>query len=272
MTAVTRPRGPLPARVYWTRRLLVVMVAFGLVFGVARLLGSTGGEGSAPSARPVGAEPSTTTGPASSAPVSTPTVTATTPAGTPTATPSVAGRPVTTGKKASAAPLPTPSGTCTSSDIVAVPSLKGPAYAGQPVVFAMTLTTKVSPACTWAVSSDSLVIKVTSGADRVWSTQECTAAIPERSVVVRKDTAVEVPVAWNGQRSDSDCTRTTTWAEPGYYHAISAAFGAEPTDLQFELVTPPRATVTKTPTPKDDKSAEKPTARPSRAKPGSNPR
>ena len=56
MTTVTRPRGPLPARVYWTRRLLLVVVAFALVFGIAHLLGS-GGSGS-PSAQPVGADAS----------------------------------------------------------------------------------------------------------------------------------------------------------------------------------------------------------------------
>jgi hypothetical protein len=247
MTAVTRPRGPLPARVYWTRRLLVVVLALGLVFGVARLLGGGGGDGGGgPAARPVGAEASSTTGPASSAPVSTPTVTATTLAASPSGT----GSPQAAAKASpSGAPLPAPSGTCAASDVSAVPALEGPAYAGRPVVFAMTLTTKVSPACTWMVSSDSLVVKVTSGTDRLWSTQECSAAIPQRSVVVRRDTAVTVPVTWSGQRSDADCTRSTPWAEPGYYHAVSAAFGAEPTDLQFELVPPPERTVTATPTP-----------------------
>src|SRR5437764_9106183 len=50
MTGVARPRGPLPARVYWTRRLLLVAVAFALVFGLAHLLGgsTSGGNGSAP--------------------------------------------------------------------------------------------------------------------------------------------------------------------------------------------------------------------------------
>jgi hypothetical protein len=57
MTTVTRPRGPLPPRVYWTRRLLVVAVAFALVFGIARLLGSDGSGG--PTAQPVGADAST---------------------------------------------------------------------------------------------------------------------------------------------------------------------------------------------------------------------
>jgi hypothetical protein len=113
----------------------------------------------------------------------------------------------------------------------------------------MTLTTKVSPACTWDVSAENLAVKVTSGSDRIWSSQQCVAAVPEQSVVVRKDHPVAVSVVWNGQRSDSDCTRTTAWAEPGFYHVVAASFGADPVDRQFELQSPVPRTITATPTP-----------------------
>ena len=43
MPAMTR--GPLPSRVYWTRRLLLLASAFALVFGFAHWLGS-GSDGS----------------------------------------------------------------------------------------------------------------------------------------------------------------------------------------------------------------------------------
>src|SRR3712207_838388 len=38
MSGVTRPRGPLPARVYWVRRALVLGLAVVLVFAIGRLL------------------------------------------------------------------------------------------------------------------------------------------------------------------------------------------------------------------------------------------
>jgi hypothetical protein len=241
MTTVTRPRGPLPPRVYWTRRLLVVAVAFALVFGIARFLGSGGSGG--PAARPVGATPSSTT-PA-----------LTTPAATPTATPTGRTRqaPGTKTREASPAPTPlaSPTGACTDGDVVVTPSVKGTAYAGHPVVFTMTLWTRVSEACTWEVSSDAMVVKVTSGSDRIWSTQECVGAVPKQSVVVRRDRPATVAVGWNGQRSDSDCTRSTAWAEPGYYHVIAASFGADPADVQFELKPPVPRTITATPTPEN---------------------
>ena len=239
MTAVTRPRGPLPARVYWTRRLLLVAVAFALVFGIARLLGSSGS--GAPEARPVGAAASS----------STPDSASLTPQATPDATSLSTGRGAKT-RTPSPSPLASPTGACTDSDVVATPSVKGTAYAGHSVVFTMTLTTLSSPACTWDVSSNVMAVKVTSGSDRIWSTQECSGAVPKQSVVVRKDHPVDVSVAWNGQRSDSDCTRSTAWAEPGYYHVVAASFGAEPVDVQFELKSPVPRTITATPTPTKD--------------------
>ncbi|MEO5711479.1 MAG: hypothetical protein ABIQ59_16850 [Nocardioidaceae bacterium] len=245
MTTVTRPRGPLPPRVYWTRRLLLVVVAFALVFGLARLLGSGGSGG--PTARPVGATPSS-----ADAQVTTPG------AGSQAiATGPAAGTGKKRNKKATPTPTPlaSPSGACADTDVVTTPSVKGTAYAGQPVVFTMTLATQVSEACTWEVSSRTLVVKVTSGVDRIWSTQECFGAVPKQSVVVRRDHPTTVAVGWNGQRSDTDCTRSTAWAEPGYYHVVSASFGADPVDVQFELKSPVPRTITATPTPSEKPSA-----------------
>ncbi len=284
MTAVTRPRGPLPARVYWTRRLLVLAVALVLVFGIAHLLGGGSGSGSGPSAQPVGAEQSSDA--ASVTPSPSPSVSPSrsltdVPTGQPSgrlgAPPSdqAGGRPgagattapSSTGPGASpsatpSTPLVQPTGSCASSDVVAVPSVAGPAYGAKPVVLTLTLTTRTSPACTWEVSASSLVLKITSGPDRIWSTQDCTAAVHKQVVVVRKDAPTTVSVVWNGQRSDADCSRATPWAEPGYYHAVAAAFGSDPSDVQFRLAPPPRETETASPTPSPTPSG-KPSATPS---------
>ncbi len=291
MTAVTRPTGPLPARVYWARRLLVLAVALALVFGVAHLLGRNGGSGGGPSAQPVVADQSPT-GPSSgtaSSPATSPTATGASPSvpasGSPSvstgAQPGVAVPSTTTGPGGggSATPLAQPAGPCASSDVVAVPSVTGPAVAARPVVLTLTLTTRTSPACSWEVSPSSLVVKITSGPDRIWSTQDCRNAVQKQVVVVRKDVPTTVSVVWNGQRSDADCTRSTSWAGPGYYHAVAAAFGADPMDVQFRLARPVRPTVTATPTPSASptgtatakpsaKSSPKPSAKPS-SKPSS---
>lgn len=273
MSAVTRPRGPLPSRVYWTRRLVLLAVAFALVFGVAHLLGGGGG-GNEPSAQPVGAEVSSSPTSASTSAVPTPAPVGTAPtlSSSPTVTQSPsAGK--SGGKSPTATALPEPTGTCSVDDIVVAPSIKDQAHAGKPVTFAMQLTTKSTPACTFAVAPDSLVVKITSGSDRIWSTQDCPKAVPTKSVVLRKDTPTTLDVTWSAMRSDTSCSKTTQWAQPGYYHAMAAIFGAEPVDDQFELLKPVRPTVTAKPSP-SSKASAKPSSEPSKqasSKPSSKP-
>ncbi len=252
MTAARRPRR-LPARVYWVRRSLVLAVALGLVFGIAQLLGGVGSGSSGETARVVGAEAASSS-------------TAAVPVATDDAEPQASGTKraekdqASKSKKArkpkkTKTPLPEPTGPCRASDIVATPKVKGTAYAGNPVRFRIRLTTLETPACTWRVTPATLAVKLVSGSDRIWSSQDCPRAIPEVDVIVRQEKAAKVDVTWRGQRSDSTCSRTTSWAQPGWYHVQSAAFGAEPADLQFELHTPVAQTIT--PKPKPEKKPGK---------------
>lgn len=243
MSSVTRPRGPLPPRVYWTRRLLLVVVALALVFGFARLFGG-GGDSSGPSARPV----DSSVRPSSTSPSGAALQVAATPTISGAADPS-------SGDTATNIPLPGPQGRCADDDIRISPSIKGFAYAGSPVVFALSLTTAGSPACTWSVSPSTLVLKITSGPDRIWSTQDCRGAILKQDVVVRKDTPTVVDLAWNARRSNAGCTSSSGWVEPGYYHAVVAAWGSEPVDDQFRLLNVVPQTTTAYPKPRKGSSA-----------------
>lgn len=266
MSAVTRPKGSLPARVYWVRRLLVLAVAFGLVFGIARLLGGGGGDGDPAVAVPAAASASPTT--------SGPTTTAEAMA-TPSEQVTAAQEPGTkqAGKRhgrkrhqptVAATPLAVPTGPCEDSDVQVTPAVRPPAYAGQDVRITLRLSTYASPACTWKVSPRSVVVKVSSGDDRIWTTQDCPAALEKQSVVLRSDHVTRTYLTWHGQRSDDDCSRTTPWAMPGYYHVKAAALGADPVDVQFRLRPPPRPTITPTPTPTPEKSrkSDRPTDEP----------
>ncbi|QNN51231.1 hypothetical protein [Nocardioides mesophilus] len=228
------PRGPLPTRVYWVRRLLVLGVALAMVFGLAQLLGA--GRGQEPErAQVIVGLPSQSSG---------------TPQATPTAAPGHRKK----GAKAKAGspkptPLAEPSGPCERSDIVATPDVVGTPYAGRPVRFRVALTTRSTPACTWTASATSMVVKVTSGDDRIWSSQDCPEAVPSKPVVVRQEVPAKVTVVWRGQRSDDTCSRQPAWAQPGWYHVEAAAFGGDPTDLQFKLELPVARTVTASPKP-----------------------
>jgi hypothetical protein len=229
--------------------VLVLGVALGLVFAVNQLLGRPAEQSGTSSAQPAAA-----------------------PAGSPGTgeTPEAVRTGKATGRSseddaskrrrkrgAEKTPLAVPTGPCQDSDVTVTPTVDGAAFAGRDVTITLKLRTVESAACTWQVSPGSVVLRLTSGEDRIWSTQDCPGAIERRSVVVRKDRVTTVDVTWSGQRSDDECTRTTSWAKPGYYHATAAALGADPQDQQFRLLPPPRPTITPSPTAEPDRSAKK---------------
>ncbi|MDR7254884.1 hypothetical protein J2X46_003882 [Nocardioides sp. BE266] len=241
MATTVRPRGPLPARVYWIRRLVVLAVPLLLVFVLARVLGgsSDGKDADEGTATQAGAAIET-----SDAPV----------AG-PTADPGATGKKGKKGKRRNqettppAPVLAEPSGPCTDSDIVATPAITS-AAGGVDVPITINLRTVVSEACTWQVSPQTLTLTITSGSDFIWSTRECPAAIPVQDVVVRQAVDTPVIVTWkDAKRSDETCSGRTEWAKLGFYHVEAAALGGDGTDVQFELVAPQPGVITKTADP-----------------------
>jgi hypothetical protein len=229
--------------VYWTRRLLVLLVAGALAVGVVRVLGG-GEERLGPVARPASGVATDDASPLAEA----------TSQARPEPPRDAQERTGKGSKKKKApkrtrAPLARPSGPCRDSDVKVVPRLVGNAYAGEDVRVMLRLSTYESPACTWEVSSDTVAVRLTSGSDRIWSTQDCPAAVPTEAVVLRNRRPTGVEVVWPGRRSDSDCSRSTSWAQPGYYHVAAAAMGSEPESRQFELRSPAPITITPTPTP-----------------------
>lgn len=251
MGSMTSPRGRLPKRVYWVRRALVVAVALLLVFGIGKLVGAGGSDApSGDTAANSAANSAPTKPPAASRSA------AVLPVG-PTAVASTPGAAKASG---SAVPLVAPSGPCADDEVSVTPSI-AQAWAGGRVTIALQLQ-GTQPACTFSVSSSSVVVKVTSGSDRIWSTQDCPKAVPSREVVVRSGVTTTVPVTWSGRRSDAECSSSPSWALPGFYHVLAAAYGSTPSDQQFEITRAPTRRVTQTPTPT-------PSAKPSaKARPG----
>ncbi|MDN4171792.1 hypothetical protein QWY28_02440 [Nocardioides sp. SOB77] len=253
MTTLTR--GPLPAAVYWRRRLVLLSVALVLVLGIGKVLGS-GSDGSDPDrAAPAAADASPTATvtltpsadalgeelPGATVPPATTTTAGAAGAGKGTGKP---GQPTTT-EPVLAAPV----GRCEGTDVAVTPEVSK-AVAGRDVTVVLNVRTITTPACTWRVNRSNVTLSITSGRDGIWSTRECGKALPGDDIVVRNNVTTAVPITWNAARMDDDCARITEWAMPGYYHATAAALGGEPSDVQFELTAPVAATVTKTAEPK----------------------
>lgn len=243
MTAMTR--GPLPARVYWTRRLLALGVALGLVVAVAQLvsLAMSGSPSPPDQVAPVAAGPDATETP-------------TTDVSEPDDEQGERRRQRDKEPKRDAGPvLAAPEGPCTDRDIAVTPTAKK-TVAGSPAAFVLELRTILTPACTWEVSPQTLTVKITSGDDDIWFSDQCPRAIPREDVVIRNNVSTEVEVTWSGRRSDEDCSRLTEWAMPGWYFIEAAALAGEPSDLQFELTTPRPEVVTETVDPEPKKGGD----------------
>jgi hypothetical protein len=243
MATTVRPRGPLPARVYWARRLVVLGIPLLLVVVLARVLGgsSDARDDASGTAAQAGASVQPTPAPAAG----------------PTAQ-------VAPGRKRDRVPQETlppepvlaePSGPCDPSDIVATPAIAS-AAGGADIPITINLRTVVTEACTWQASPETMTVTITSGSDYIWSSRECPASIPAQDVVVRQAVDAPVVVTWSARRSDEGCTKWTDWARVGFYHVQAAALGGAGTDVQFEVVGRQPEVITQTAEPQQQGDEE----------------
>jgi hypothetical protein len=226
-------RGPLPPGVYWRRRLFVLALAGALVFIVANVLGggSDGSDGRAPVAEQAGAD------------VDVPSVTL-----------SATGRAgrharhvrVSYGPTFDPSVLAQPSGPCSPDEVSVTPRVDR-AVAGRDVTIGLSLRSTGPAACTWHLSGDRVLVRISGGGEQVWTSQECPGAVPERDVVVRDVVATVVPMTWNAKKSDERCHEGTAWVGAGRYTVAAAALGGEPVQQGFDLTAPAAPTVTDTP-------------------------
>lgn len=241
MTSMTRPRGPLPARVYWVRRAVVLGVVFVLVFGVTRLFagGSEEPTASQVSGESTSSEPGERSQDGSEAKES--------------------GKKAKKNKKAKKPKktLAAPDGPCAPTEVSVGSTLRKAPAGGPQIPIPLEINTD-REACTFVVSQRTVALKITSGDDLIWSSQHCGKVLGSHDVVVRRAKPATVTVNWNGLWSSAGCpTDEKKWAMPGGYHAVSAPFGGEPVDQYFELTDAEPEVIVKTRKAKKQKQDER---------------
>jgi hypothetical protein len=186
--ALLHPRGPLPAGVYWRRRLVTFGVVVLVLFLLARACGSDG----SPTA---GVSPSPTASPS--------------PAATRTPRPS---------KPATAAVT----GPCRKADLVVSARADAQAYpGGRRPVLTIGVATRGSAPCTFDVGQANREIRVTSGNDRVWSSDDCSPGGSRQVVTLRPGAApTSFSVTWSRKRSAPGCPSGTREAAAGTYRVV----------------------------------------------------
>lgn len=205
--ALLHPRGPLPPGVYWRRRGLTLLAVAVVLLLLSRACGSGG--------KPDALSPSSTPSPTASrtaSPKPKPSGSATTKSPSPSPTPS----PTTS------APL----GPCKAADLLLTAKADAQAYpAGRRPVLTIGIANKGKVPCTRDIGQAAREIRVMSGTDRVWSSDDCSPGGGSDVVTLVPGAAPRTfSVTWSRKRSVPGCKTGTKEAAPGSYK-VTGRFG-----------------------------------------------
>lgn len=205
MSTVLHPVGPNPARVYWVRRIAVLLAIALVVAGIglgAWAAGLIGGD-SADAVSP---------GDDAAAVVD------------PSGDEADAGAP--------AAPVD-----CTPADLqlaVATDAVQYPA--GVNPVLQVTVTNAGSTACTVDAGDVAREVIISSGSDRIWSTKDCAGAeTASRQLLLDAGAKDPVEISWTRVRSAEACPADLPAPKEGTYQVVASLLGASSAPAVFAL-------------------------------------
>ena len=242
MSTVARPRGPLPTRVYWVRRLALLAIA--ILVGVLIVRWIDGGDS--------GAIPPEDEAPAA-------------------ATESDGqAEPDKQDEKADdksrsarirtvAESFERPHEACDLTQVLVVPSVADSAYAEEPVRLTLRISSASSTPCSLDLDADHLLVSITDRDDTVWESTRCVDEIPVRELALQPNWSALIDVTWSGLYSGRRCSPGSTPAEPGTYSVQAAVLEGEPSEAEFELVErpePPAEESDEAEEPTDEESSE----------------
>lgn len=202
MSEVLTGKGPQPPQVYWLRRGIVALLAIVVVGLLVWAFIPKGG--------PTAGVPQNTESPA----------------------------PSPTASSATTAPSASPSGTSTSSSVPSASPATTAPTACEPIgvqltvagfksikttgkqVFSVTAENNTAEPCVMEITPETFRLRVTSGADLIWSTAHCDKWLPE----VKKQTlaagkSVEFKANWTATRSAEGCKLAKAKLRAGTYVA-----------------------------------------------------
>ncbi len=247
MSTVLHPSGPEAPQTYWLRRAVVIAAAVIVVAVVIALIVNGSSTGSAvqqqpPVTGPTGVAATTPTPFAQSSSVPAASASASA-AGTPSAgDPSATSSASTVAKSkasttATASPKAKKSGptACDAAQLRATLTGKQRLKPKQPNTFTLSLINGSGQTCLATVSDANFELKIYSGTDRIWSTDDCSTAMTRRTVTLKAEQAMEWKVSWNGRRSRADCKNRPEIPRTGTYFATAQLDGAKPVQLRMVL-------------------------------------
>lgn len=185
-----RPVGPEPASTYWLRRALVIAGVALLLVLATSLLG--GGDDT----------PDTLAG----APTASPS-----PSVEPSVDPSASPTPT-------ASPSPSAAAACAPTALEVEPAAGESSYAvGASPRLSLSITNTGTTPCTRDLGQAQVELTVTSGRDRIWSSDDCAPGGDPDVVTLEPGEPVVQSVTWDGRRSLPGCAGEKAQAQPGTY-------------------------------------------------------
>lgn len=192
MGSLFHPVGSQPPWVYWARRGALVLAVVALIAAGIWVF-----RPQAPG--PVAAEPAGPSAPVTTAP-------------TPTESASPSASPTPTGPLACDA---------TNSSLTLAGYQKVKQDAKQP--FRLAVTNNGGDPCVLNLSASTLSLTVTSGTDRIWTTEHCAKWVPTHKTTLKSKKSYEFSITWPVARSAAGCKTAKAVLGTGTYVA-SAAF------------------------------------------------
>jgi hypothetical protein len=192
-----QPTGPLPASTYWRRRVvLLVAVVLLLVLGLKACTGDDDG-GS------LKAGATATPSPSSAAP-----------------SPSASAAPASPAPSPSPAPVPA----CGDAALQVTVESDATAYPqGAAPRFTLSVVNTGTRSCRRALGPGAVELRVFSGEDRIWSSDDCSKGTGQGILELAPKEARQLTVQWPGKRTKPRC-KTGDTAQPGTYR-VSARVG-----------------------------------------------
>jgi hypothetical protein len=195
-----QPVGPLPASTYWRRRLVVGAIVLLVLLLLVKSCGGSSKKESLASATPA---PSPRVSAAAVAPVQ----------------PSAAASPVP-----SPTPSPAPLRTCPDSSLQVTTEADATSYPkGSAPRFTLTIRNTSGVACRRALGPGAVELRVFSGEDRIWSSDDCNTSKEQGVLTLPAGQAKATTVQWSGKRTRPGCSLGEV-AQPGTYR-VSARVG-----------------------------------------------
>lgn len=249
MSGWVRPEGPESIATYWSRRLVVIAAAVVvLVLGI--MLVTTAAQGSEPgAAQPASAvttaAPASAVAPIPSAASSSASVSSSASAGTSLSASTSTSPSASTSTSPNASTRTDPATPATPVTPACDPARLRTTLQGDPspkvghrVVFSLSVINGNGQRCVLKRNAALAELKIYSGADRIWSTDDCISLVPTTRNVLEPEQAVAWKLAWNGARSAPRCKVAPATPRAGTYFATFQLAGAKPVQQRMVLTAP----------------------------------